>query len=245
MKELTVLTNNNERVLTTKQLADVYETEISNIKKNLSVNKSRFVEGKHYYKLTGDELKEFKNLVTDSNLVDKRTPSLILWTEKGANRMCKILDTDKAWEQFEVLEETYFNVKVSQRALLLEKVYEGGMDGIEASRLLAELEKKPLIEKIECDKPFVELAKERIAKGDKISITDITKTLGLKRGQLTTYLKTNGYLHKTQIEVNKKGEGMFGVYRVGNFRCIGILEKGIDFINDNLEEIKKSKTRMC
>ena len=38
---------------------------------------------------------------------------------------------------------------------------------------------------------------------------------------------------------------MFGVYREGNFRCIGILEKGIDFINDNLEEIKKSKTRMC
>ena len=111
MNQLKVLTKNNERVLTTKQLAEVYETEISNIKKNLSVNKSRFVEGKHYYKLTGDELKEFKNLVTDSNLVDKRTPSLILWTEKGANRMCKILDTDKAWEQFEVLEETYFDVK--------------------------------------------------------------------------------------------------------------------------------------
>lgn len=108
---LPVLTNNNERVLTTKQLAEVYETKENNIVKNFSNNKNRFIEGKHYYLLKGDELKEFKNLVNDIHVVDKRTPSLILWTEKGASRMCKILDTDKAWAQFDILEETYFNVK--------------------------------------------------------------------------------------------------------------------------------------
>ena len=56
-------------------------------------------------------MREFKNLVTDSYPVDKRTPQLYLWTERGANRHCKILDTDKAWEQFDNLEETYFKVK--------------------------------------------------------------------------------------------------------------------------------------
>ncbi len=35
----------------------------------------------------------------------------MLWTERGANRHCKILDTDKAWEQFDNLEETYFRAK--------------------------------------------------------------------------------------------------------------------------------------
>ena len=30
MNQLTVLTNNNERVLTTKQMAEVYETEENN-----------------------------------------------------------------------------------------------------------------------------------------------------------------------------------------------------------------------
>lgn len=54
---------------------------------------------------------EFKNLVNDIDLVDKRAAQLYLWTERGANRHCKILDTDKAWEQFDNLEETYFNVK--------------------------------------------------------------------------------------------------------------------------------------
>ena len=108
MNQLTVLTNNNERVLTTKQMAEVYETEENNIKKNLSVNKERFVEGKHYYLLKGDELKEFLR-VTFGNLQNvngknlNKVRSLTLWTEKGANRMCKILDTDKAWKQFEIL----------------------------------------------------------------------------------------------------------------------------------------------
>ena len=111
MKELTVLEYNNKRILTTKQLAEVYETTEDNIKMNFSNNKNRFIEGKHYYKLIGEELKQFKNRVNDIYLVDKRTSSLILWTERGASRHCKILDTDKAWEQFDNLEETYFKSK--------------------------------------------------------------------------------------------------------------------------------------
>lgn len=67
--------------------------------------------------LKGNDLKKFKNFVnnsnyvTDSYLVDPRTSSLYLWTERGANRHSKILDTDQAWKQFDVLEETYFKVK--------------------------------------------------------------------------------------------------------------------------------------
>ena len=56
-------------------------------------------------------MRGFKNLVNDIDLVAKGTSQLYLWTERGANRHCKILDTDKAWEQFDNLEETYFKVK--------------------------------------------------------------------------------------------------------------------------------------
>ena len=105
----------NERVLTTKQMAEVYGTEENNIKKNLSVNKDRFTEGKHYYLLKGEDLKEFKRVVTTGNQALENefrfVSQLTLWTEKGANRMCKILDTDESWKQFEILEDTYFNVK--------------------------------------------------------------------------------------------------------------------------------------
>lgn len=110
-KELAVLEWNNQRIMTTGILAECYETEEKNIQMNFKRNSDRFVEGKHYYLLKGAELKEFKNLPTVSGLVDKRTPSLILWTEKGALRHAKILDTDKAWDVYEQLEETYFHVK--------------------------------------------------------------------------------------------------------------------------------------
>ena len=69
---LTVLEKNNQRVLTTKQLAEVYETLKNNIVQNFKRNSERFIEGKHYYKLIGEELKEFKSLMTDSHLVNIR-----------------------------------------------------------------------------------------------------------------------------------------------------------------------------
>ena len=111
MINLPILKHNGQRILTTQQLAEIYETSIDNIKKNFSNHKDNFVEGKHYYFLEGEDLKQFKNEVNNIHLVGKNASSLYLWTERGANRHCKILDTDKAWEQFDNLEETYFRVK--------------------------------------------------------------------------------------------------------------------------------------
>lgn len=118
MEQLKITTYQNQRILTTQQLADVYETSETNIKTNFNRNKKRFTEGNHYFVLDGEVLKAFKNEVTDSNLVGKNASQLILWTEKGADRHCKILDTDKAWEQFDNLEETYFRVKEQATDLL-------------------------------------------------------------------------------------------------------------------------------
>lgn len=117
MNELKVIEIQNQRVLTTQQLAEVYETQVNNIKFNFNNNKERFIEGRDYYVLRGQDLKNFKNSVSGTNLVGKNANSLYLWTERGANRHSKILDTDKAWQQFDVLEETYFKVKTNQLRL--------------------------------------------------------------------------------------------------------------------------------
>ncbi|MDB3560378.1 hypothetical protein C4233_07325, partial [Clostridioides difficile] len=120
MNNLQVIERNNERVLTTQQLADVYETDSRNISNNFNNNKDRFIEGKHYFLLQGDDLKNFKGIHTEyENL--KFASKMYLWTERGANRHCKILDTDKAWEQFDNLEETYFKVK-QQKPTCIEDV---------------------------------------------------------------------------------------------------------------------------
>lgn len=119
MQQLVKVEMNNERVLTTSQLAQVYGTDVNNIQSNFKRNICRFQEGKHFIKLEGKALKDFKNRPTISQLVDKRTSSLYLWTLKGANRHCKILDTDKAWHQFDVLEETYFKIRKTKSPIEL------------------------------------------------------------------------------------------------------------------------------
>lgn len=102
-------------VITTAQLADVYGASTDNIKDNFNRNKDRFVNGKHYILLTGNDLRQFKNQVAETNLVDKRTSQLYLWTRRGASRHCKILGTDKAWEQFDYLEDNYFERKTQPK----------------------------------------------------------------------------------------------------------------------------------
>ena len=99
------------RVLTSKQLADEYGTTTDRIKQNFSCNRDRFVEGKHYISITGDELKLFKNQVGKNDLVASRTSHLYLWTEKGALLHAKSLNTDKAWQVYDYLVDFYFRAK--------------------------------------------------------------------------------------------------------------------------------------
>ena len=114
MNNLQVVEYSNQRVLTTQQLAEIYETSVDNIKMNFSRNKDRFIENRDYYLLKGNDLKDFLQVTNSYLQISSMTRSMYLWTERGANRHSKILDTDKAWQQFDVLEETYFKVKNNQ-----------------------------------------------------------------------------------------------------------------------------------
>lgn len=109
---VSVIEWNNERVITTAQLAEVYDASEQQVQQNFNNHQDNFIEGKHYMILRGEELKAFKRFFDDIEAatgVSKFASQLYLWTRRGANRHCKILDTDKAWEQFDAMEEAYFN----------------------------------------------------------------------------------------------------------------------------------------
>lgn len=102
--------HNQIPVITTELLAQLYCTEINNIKVNYTRNAERFVEGKHFFKVAGDELKNLRVTLSNSqNTISPKTRTLILWTERGAARHAKMLETNQAWDVFERLEDSYFN----------------------------------------------------------------------------------------------------------------------------------------
>ncbi len=103
------------RVLTSNQIAECYGTTPVRIKQNFNENRNRYVDGKHYISLTGDDLKVFKNQVGNSDLVASRTSHLYLWTEKGALLHAKSLNTDKAWEVYDYLVDFYFRAKEERK----------------------------------------------------------------------------------------------------------------------------------
>jgi hypothetical protein len=114
--ELQIIEKNGKRVLTSAQLAKAYETESKIINRNFQRNSDRYLEGKHYFALTGEHLKEFKgSRQFDVSL--KYTSVLYLWTEKGAWLHAKSLNSDEAWDAYESLVDDYYTVKQQVRVL--------------------------------------------------------------------------------------------------------------------------------
>lgn len=105
--------------------------------------------------------------------------------------------------------------------------------------LVASIEKQEQLEsKIKEDAPLVTLALKRLDRTGCLSVTEATKTFGLKRGQITGWAKENGYIHKIIVEVNIKGEEYFKIYDNGGYKSVGVTESGVSLINDNLDSIK-------
>ena len=109
MKQLQVLEQNNMRVLTTSQLAEAFGTDARIISNNFNRNKDRYTEGKHFFALTGEQKRQFFNnhQIDDGS---KNAAVAYLWTEKGAWMHAKSLNTDKAWDAYEMLVDDYYRV---------------------------------------------------------------------------------------------------------------------------------------
>lgn len=137
MNNLKVIEHKQQRVLTTAQLAESYGTESNTVLKNFQRNKERYNEETHYYQLTGETLKNFK-LTTGQIDDSSKINSLYLWTEKGALLHAKSLNTDKAWQVYEMLVDNYFRMKEQPKQQMLPQNY------IEALEQLITAEKENL-----------------------------------------------------------------------------------------------------
>ncbi|EIN2343132.1 ORF6N domain-containing protein [Salmonella enterica] len=104
-------------------MAKLYETEEKHIRQNFKRNECRFIAGKHFFKVSGSELDDLRTSQRGLQISPK-TRSLILWTERGAARHAKMLETDQAWEVFEKLEDCYFSQKNPSVRVSRQKSYD-------------------------------------------------------------------------------------------------------------------------
>lgn len=197
MSDLIPVEYRAERVLTTEQLAQAYECEPKQIKQNFNNNKAHFEEGRHYYKVEGDELKDLRVENIDLQISPK-TRCLYLWTRRGASRHSKMLGTDRAWEMFDALEENYFNPR--PKALTPAEQMAQGL--LAAQKLLAEKDTK--IKELTPKGVFadaVTASETSILVG---GLAKLIKQNGVDIGQkrLFAWLRENGFLIKSGTEKN-------------------------------------------
>lgn len=107
MTNLKVIEKNDQRVLTSAQLAEVFGTDLNRIKQNFNRNKKHYEEGKHFYSVKGKDLKEFKTEY-EIDTQSKHAPVIHLWTVKGVFLHAKSLGTDQAWNTYSNLVDDYF-----------------------------------------------------------------------------------------------------------------------------------------
>jgi hypothetical protein len=106
MKELIPVEYQNQRVLTTQLLAESYQVTDMKIVQNFNNNEKRYLAGKHYYLLEGEELRTFKRDIENFDIA-ANINKLYLWTEYGALLHAKSLNTDTAWKVYEGLVANY------------------------------------------------------------------------------------------------------------------------------------------
>ncbi|MEQ9888228.1 ORF6N domain-containing protein [Pectobacterium zantedeschiae] len=198
--QLPVIEWQGVRVVTTETLAKGYETDTIRIQQNHIRNESRFIEGIHFFNLKGTKLRELKNRLSSSELVGKRARSLVLWTEKGAARMSKIVDTDAAWSFFETLEGCYFSHKKEQQQVLAVPNFS---DPAAAARAWAdefEAKRKAMVITHQ-QAEYIEQLEKLFANG--LSPVQFCKRLnGVNCSKVNAYLASVGWLYDDNPEGN-------------------------------------------
>lgn len=110
------LTCKGQTVVTTEMLAKAYCCTKSFISSNYSLNKKSFVEGKHFFRLAGEELRKFRlqPATYHAQALSPKASSFVLWTGHGAALHAKLVNSEHALNTFKQMEETFFGAAPSR-----------------------------------------------------------------------------------------------------------------------------------
>ena len=148
----------NCKILFAKQIAEIHDMKVKYVNELINNNRKRFKNDIDIIDIIDNE--NFKVVVNDLGLKgSNRTKNIYALSERGYSKLIKIMDTDLAWDIHDDLMDNYFKMRKiinsdeQLKANLLLSIYNGGQEGIVASKQLTEIEIKqataPLIAEVE------------------------------------------------------------------------------------------------
>ena len=180
----------SQKVILAKTIAKIHEVELKEINRLINNNIDEFEEKIDILDLknNGDYQAPLQELGF-SNRDISISKNIYLLSEQGYMALVMLMRTEKAKEIRKQLRQEYFamreiiNSDEQLKAKLLLDIYNGGQEGIVASKELAKLEKKPLLEKIEKDKPKVNYFDDFMDSNGLYTSTQVAKLFKFKSAQ--------------------------------------------------------------
>jgi phage antirepressor YoqD-like protein len=184
------------KVATYKQIAEAFTTTESNLRDNFSRNKKRFAESTDYF-----------TIVAKTGNGDQSPPTKITYfTESGVLKLMKSIGTDEAWAGYDILLDTYFQVKNKQ----LPPAIEEWNNLNDNEKIIAFFTKKDQVEKLEAknkinqqlleeSKPKVEAYLSLMDNSGTYNLGETAKILNYKnlgRNNLIKLLNEKGVFYK-------------------------------------------------
>ena len=238
MNELQITEYKNIRVLTTQQIAEAYGTDSKTISYNFNHNKERYIDGKHFICLSGDELRAFREIHDLPNNLNK----LYLWTEKGAFLHAKSLNTDVAWEVYDRLVDNYFEKPKSVPMTTDQKIQLLAQGNVELTEKIDKVDKD--LQEFKADMPLLALECQRITRAKN------QKVVPLMGGKSAPAYKNKSLMHKVYSDVDAQLRREFGV---NTYKAIkrNQCDLAVKIIEDYIlpmylkEEIDAENAQMC
>lgn len=97
-----------------KTVAEIHGVPVTEIRKTIGRNESRFKEGIDFIdlKIVGDEI---TNKLGYTQMQISKAEHIFLFSERGYAKLIKIMDTDLAWEIHDKLMDEYFQMKEEKK----------------------------------------------------------------------------------------------------------------------------------
>ena len=136
-----------QRAILARDIAEQHEVELKYVNKKIRENISRFNENDLIDLLSSSE--ELREFAEENNLIgSNRTQNVFLLSERGYTKLVAMMDNDndKKWEVMDNIIDNYFhmreiiNSREREKANLLLQIYDGGQEGVLASKRLSEME---------------------------------------------------------------------------------------------------------